>query len=51
MIGCIAVTANSTRKTVNNLYEMEKRQEERHKEEMQINKEILAELRRINAMK
>ena len=51
MIGCIIVTASSTRKTVNNLYEMEKRQEERHKEQMEIQKEILAELRRINAMK
>ena len=51
MIGCIAVTASSTRKTVNNLYEMEKRQEERHREQMEINKAILNELRRINSMK
>lgn len=51
MIGCIIVTASSTRKTVNNLYEMEKRQEERHREEMEIKREILDELRRLNAMK
>lgn len=50
IIACISVTARSTKNTCNNLVEMEKRNEERHREQMAINQAILSELRRINSI-
>lgn len=50
IIACISVTARSTKNTCNNIFEMEKRNEERHREQMAINQAILAELRRLNSI-
>lgn len=50
IIACISVTARSTKNTCNNIFEMEKRNEERHKEQIAINQAILSELRRINSI-
>lgn len=50
IIICIGFIAHATRNTQNNLYEMEKRNEGRHKEQMDINREILSELKRLNSI-